>query len=178
MPLPDLVVSKGADVAGLLATADKDGDESHWYINFASAYEINLWYQVQPRTIAMGGYWDFQWVVGINPRLCQSLKQKRPGGTRGEEKERHGKFRTGVLMMDFPEMVPDLITTVIETNYDRKRRKTRWREPVHLMALFLLLVFVLGSVLVLVHGPVEGMWCPPMFHACAVRGRPWPESVR
>lgn len=191
-PLPEFIAAKGADVAGLLERAGRDGDEAHWYINFASAYEINLWYQIPPQRVAMGGYWDFTWVVGINPRLCQYLKTRRDDGVgtrtgckgwrellRGLwTKEKGTRVRTGVLMMDFPEQVPELITTVIEMNYDRKGKKTGWMQPVHFMAFFLLLVFLGGAILVLVHGPVDRMWCPQLLHACVLRDKPWSERLR
>ncbi|GAB7340440.1 hypothetical protein MBLNU457_6871t1 [Dothideomycetes sp. NU457] len=170
-PLPRFVADKGADVSGMLMRAARDPDPATWYVNFASAYQFNVWYQTPPKAVAMGGYWDFVWVEGLNPKLAGFLKTwkddeegkslvmrardwLRFGG--GDEKPNRGRRkRYGVVLMDFPEMVPDLIETLIQTNFVRNKRKTKVLQPVNLVALFLLLVFLAGALLLLIHGPAD-----------------------
>jgi len=190
-PLPRLVADKGADVSAMLMRAARDMDAGRWYVNFVSAYQFNFYYQTPPKAIAMGGWWDFVWVEGLNPRLEGFLKTWKDetegrslwkriqgslsaagnddGGSRGKRR------RFGVILMDFPDAVPDLISTVIESNFVKKKRKTKVCQPVHLMALFLLLVFVAGALLLLIHGPVDRRICPSFLHACVPRaaGSPW-----
>lgn len=104
--LPSLVQSKGGDVQRLLERAPRDPDASHWYMNFTSAYEFNLWYQLPPRTIAIGGYSGFRWEDGMNVRLRNYLRIHS------------GKHRFGIVAMDFPDAATDdLITTLIVSNF-------------------------------------------------------------
>ena len=173
-PLPDFVTNKGSDVSGMLKCAATDPEPSRWYVNFASAYQFNLYYQITPRQVAMGGYWDFTWVVGINPRLAQYIKthstnrSSRDGRLSMSTEKRKCRVRYGIVAMDFPEQVPDLIPAIIATNFpDKKKRKNSL--AVHLMALSLSLVFVAGVLLVGIHGPVDRLRCPPFLHACYPR---------
>ncbi|TKA83330.1 hypothetical protein B0A55_00612 [Friedmanniomyces simplex] len=106
--LPSLITKKGGDVAELLDHAAANTDTGHWYMNFTSAYEFNLWYQLPPREIAVGGYWGFRWEEGMNPRLREYLRGQK------------GKRRYGIVAMDFPESgADDLIAALIESNHDR-----------------------------------------------------------
>ncbi|KXT02872.1 hypothetical protein AC578_1819 [Pseudocercospora eumusae] len=105
-PLPSLIISKGGDVQRLLDRAPQDADDSHWYMNFTSAFEFNLWYQLTPRTIALGGYYAFRWEEGMNVRLRNYLRIHS------------GKHRFGIVAMDFPETgTDDLITSLIQSNF-------------------------------------------------------------
>jgi len=161
-PLPDFINRKGGDVARMLERASTDTDISRWYVNFVSAFEFNLYYRVQPREIAIGGYWDFRWVVGINPRLSQYLKTHF---------EKRKKVRYGIVIMDFPDQEPstDLVRNVIASNSGRRKKK-KMPDPVILMALLLFVIFMTGAVLRLVYGPAAPARCIPLFHACALRG--------
>lgn len=115
-PLPDVIARKGGDVSGMLKRADSDPDAGHWYLNFTSAFEINFLYQIQPREIAVGGYYFFRWNHGINIRLRQSL-QDTPG-----------QKRFGIVAMDFPEQGADnLIEALFMTNFNN--REVRSRRP-------------------------------------------------
>ncbi|KAM3419453.1 hypothetical protein BST61_g5379 [Cercospora zeina] len=106
LSLPSLITSKGGDVSGLLEKATSDSDLGHWYINFTSAFEFNLFYQLTPRAIAVGGYYGFRWEDGINPRLRNYLNM------------RPGKRRLGIVAMDFPQAgSEDLIPTIIRSNF-------------------------------------------------------------
>ncbi|PPJ60031.1 hypothetical protein CBER1_02672 [Cercospora berteroae] len=106
LSLPNLITSKGGDVSGLLEKATSDLDPDHWYINFTSAFEFNLYYQLTPRAIAIGGYYGFHWEEGINPRLRNYLNL------------RPGKRRLGVVAMDFPQAgSEDLIQKIIKSNF-------------------------------------------------------------
>ncbi|KAF7197242.1 1-phosphatidylinositol phosphodiesterase [Pseudocercospora fuligena] len=110
-PLPSLIISKGGDVQRLLDRAPQDADDSHWYMNFTSAFEFNLWYQLTPRTIALGGYYGFRWEEGMNVRLRNYLRIHS------------GKHRFGIVAMDFPETgTDDLITTLIQSNFKYRVR--------------------------------------------------------
>lgn len=109
--LPSLITKKGGDVSGLLDLAASDQDSDHWYINFTSAYEFNLYYQLTPREVATGGWWGFRWIDGINVRLREYLRESEAG-----------KRRFGVVAMDFPELgTEDLINALILSNFDAKR---------------------------------------------------------
>lgn len=106
-PLPDLITKKGGDVRELLNRAATDIDTAHWYINFSSSFEFNIYYQVPPREVAAGGWWAFRWVEGINIRL------------RGFLRDHKGKKRYGVIAMDFPEVsVDDLVAAIVKTNFE------------------------------------------------------------
>jgi len=196
-PLPQFVADKGADVSAMLMRAARDVDAGRWYINFASAYQFNVWYQTPPKAVAMGGYWDFAWVEGLNPKLAGFLKTWKDDevGKRfwtrarswlcigdGDEKRSRGRRkRYGVVLMDFPDAVPDLIDTLIMTNFVKKKRKTKMKmlQPVNLMALFLLLVFLAGALLLLIHGPADRRICRPAFMRGCIPGvgLPWQRGV-
>ncbi|SMR45467.1 unnamed protein product [Zymoseptoria tritici ST99CH_3D1] len=117
--LPSLITSKTTSVISLLDRAasdsdsdppshdDDDPDSAHWYINFASAFEINVWYQIPPRTIAVGGYYFLRWVDGVNARLRAWVEAK--GGGKG----------LGIVVMDFPESEGDLVEELILTNFEQ-----------------------------------------------------------
>lgn len=107
--LPDMITRKGGDVSELLVRASEDWDPAHWYINFTSAYEFNLYYQLSPREVAVGGYWAFQWKEGMNPRLNTWLLGHK------DENGRYARF--GIVAMDFPELgAEDLIMSLVKTN--------------------------------------------------------------
>ncbi|KAK5124744.1 hypothetical protein LTR85_001457 [Meristemomyces frigidus] len=110
--LPSLILKKGGDVAELLDRAATDLDPGgHWYINFASAYEFNLYYQLTPREIALGGWSRFRWEPGMNVRLRNYLR------------EHSGKRRFGIIAMDFPESgADDLIEALIRSNLEPKTK--------------------------------------------------------
>jgi 1-phosphatidylinositol phosphodiesterase len=127
--LPSLIVTKGGDVAELLNRAAADPEDSHWYINFTSAYEFNLLYQLPPREVAIGGYWAFRWEPGMNPRLRNYLF------------EHEGKRRYGIVAMDFPERgTDDLIEGLIASNFGRKDKVSRlsWMLLLDILVLLLL----------------------------------------
>ncbi|KAI5369565.1 Putative phosphatidylinositol-specific phospholipase C, X domain-containing protein [Septoria linicola] len=132
MPLPKLIASKGGDVSGLLEKAYNDADPYHWYINFTSAYEFNLYYQLTPRAIAIGGYYTFHWEDGMNLRLRNYLRM------------RPGRRRLGIVAMDFPESgSEDLIELIIRSNFAAKEEW--WRMSLILILTVLaLLVFTQG----------------------------------
>lgn len=133
--LPGLVAEKGGDVAGLLNRAADDLDIHHWYINFTSAYELNFYYQISPKEIALGGYWGFKWEVGMNVRLRNFLDEKT-----GRRR------RYGIVAMDFPEAgVEDLILQVIMSNFEQKL-SALW----DILCFWLPLVMVLATVIALV----------------------------
>ncbi|EME49497.1 hypothetical protein DOTSEDRAFT_40688 [Dothistroma septosporum NZE10] len=111
--LPSLIAIKGGDVSGLLDRASKDVDSAHWYINFTSAYEFNFYYQLTPRAIATGGYYQFRWVEGINVRLHNWIRT------------RAGRQHFGIVAMDFPEAGgTDLIVELIKSNFKRHKEPT------------------------------------------------------
>lgn len=125
--LPALIATKGGDVSGLLDRASKDSDDSHWYLNFTSAFEFNLYYQLPPRQVAVGGYYRFSFYDGMNPRLRTYLRQRK------------GKNRFGIIAMDFPEIgTDDLIATIIKSNYGPRQKIWIWQ----LVALLLMFAFV------------------------------------
>ena len=160
VPLPDFVDKKGGDVSFMLNKAVTDTSPDRWYINFVSAFEINFYYQVSPREVALGGWWNFQWITGLNPRLAVYLK---------EHATRKRKQRYGIIAMDFPEQgSDDLIKSVIRSNFADK--KTSLLHPITWVIILLVLIYVAGLVLLFVHGRVERPWCPPWLHACALQG--------
>ena len=106
--LPSVIAKKGGNIAELLDRASSDNAAHNWYINFTSAFEINVLYQIPPREIAVGGWWLFRWKHGVNPRLRQTLKQAQ-----GQRR------RLGVVAMDFPEQgAEDLVSALYMTNFD------------------------------------------------------------
>ncbi|KAK3058492.1 hypothetical protein LTR09_000056 [Extremus antarcticus] len=113
-PLPSLIEGKGADIAELLVLAEKCKDPGHWFINFTSAFEFNLRYQIPPHPIAVGGRWWGEWVEGVNVRLRAWLWER-------EERREKGKGRLGIVAMDFPEQGSvDLIQALVWTNFERE----------------------------------------------------------
>lgn len=160
LALPDFVERKAADVVGMLELAAGDGRMRRWYINFASAYQFNLYFQSSPHDVAVGGWWYYRWVEGVNRRLAEWLKEKKGA-----------KRRYGIVAMDYPtKPEAELAGLLVATNFatDEAKVKVSSRAVV-MMALVLLAIFVAGTLLVLIHGPAEGHWCPPFLHACAVR---------
>ncbi|GAB7365748.1 hypothetical protein MBLNU230_g7083t1 [Neophaeotheca triangularis] len=131
--LPSMILKKGGDVAGLLKMASTDVLPAHWYINFTSAYEINIWHQLTPREIAVGDWWGFKWEEGINVRLRNSL-QRQPG-----------RRRYGIIAMDYPELgSDDLVTTVIKANFGEK---SDWCETLlFVLPLLILITFLVVGV--------------------------------
>jgi 1-phosphatidylinositol phosphodiesterase len=146
--LPTLIARKGGDVAELLDLAATTHDRSdpysasHWFINFTSAFEFNLYYQITPREIAAGAYWAFRWEDGMNVRLRAYLDShaddRRAGG-------QSTKRRFGIVAMDFPEAgAKDLVMSVVLTNFEqREAKKWRWRQWMLLWVLVALLVVCL-----------------------------------
>jgi 1-phosphatidylinositol phosphodiesterase len=138
LSLPSLITAKGGDVSGLLERADRDPDPSHWYLNFTSAYEFNLFYQLTPRAIAVGGYYGFQWVDGMNARLREYIRLHP------------GRRRWGIVAMDFPETgAEDLIEALILTNFQPQHQ--RWK----ILVLILLALVWLAGVIIVQVPPVE-----------------------
>ncbi|KAF2207893.1 hypothetical protein CERZMDRAFT_50224 [Cercospora zeae-maydis SCOH1-5] len=130
LSLPSLITSKGGDVSGLLEKATSDADLGHWYINFTSAFEFNVFYQLTPRAIAIGGYYGFHWEDGINPRLRNYLNM------------RPGRRRLGIVAMDFPQAgSEDLIPTIIRSNFATQKPDLRKLASALLVLVALLAVF-------------------------------------
>ncbi|KAF2774148.1 PLC-like phosphodiesterase, partial [Teratosphaeria nubilosa] len=127
--LPNLITTKGGDVAELLNRAAADPDKGHWYINFTSAYEFNLYYQLPPREVAIGGWWAFHWEEGMNPRI------------RGYLEQHLGRRRYGIVAMDFPEKgADDLIERLIMSNYKSGESESRTMLQLLMMTVFLILL--------------------------------------
>ncbi|KAK5170507.1 uncharacterized protein LTR77_005095 [Saxophila tyrrhenica] len=125
--LPDLIRKKGGAISELLTMASKDPDPWHWYVNFTSAYELSLRYQIPPRPIAAGGWWGFRWEEGVNVRLRGWLEQKRRG-------------RFGIVAMDFPEVDGgELVEALVKTNFRRDERLDRERMRWLVMGVVVLL---------------------------------------
>lgn len=132
MSLPSLIASKGGDVSGLLQKAYDDPDPCHWYMNFTSAYEFNLYYQLTPRAIAIGGYYGFRWEEGMNPRLSNYLRIHP------------GQRRLGIIAMDFPDNgSEDLIQLIIQSNF--KAHKTSWKVVLALIVITLMVALLFAS---------------------------------
>ncbi|KAF4554862.1 Hypothetical protein D9617_3g019310 [Elsinoe fawcettii] len=157
--LPDFVERKAADVMGMLDLAAGDKDLGRWYINFVSGYEFNLYYQASPHDVAVGGWWYYRFVEGMNRRLGEWLREKKGR-----------KSRYGIVAMDYPQKPEtELVGALVATNFEGRAEKMRVStRAVVAMALVLLLIFVSGTLLVIIHGPAEGHWCPPFLHACAL----------
>ncbi|KAK4952531.1 hypothetical protein LTR10_009337 [Elasticomyces elasticus] len=155
--LPALIARKGGDVVELLEHAAANIDSGHWYINFTSAYEFNLWYQLPPREIAVGGYWAFKWEEGINPRLSGYLQQHK------------GQRRYGIVPMDFPESgADDLITALIESNYKHVPSNASW-----VWRTLLVVVFILAATAAFVYAT-----CDRRTAACMLSGGHFNKSWR
>ena len=133
-PLPEVIARKGSNIAGLMSLADNDPDKARWYLNFTSAFEINVLYQIPPRAIAIGGWWFFRWQPGINVRLRQELRVLE-----------NRKRRFGVVAMDFPEQgADDLVAALYMTNFSPDPAYTwRWRILLLATAVALLIFLVL-----------------------------------
>ncbi|KAI5210341.1 hypothetical protein AUEXF2481DRAFT_35068 [Aureobasidium subglaciale EXF-2481] len=163
--LPGLVAKKGGDVASMLMRASRDTEPWHWYINFSSAFEFNVYHQIPPKDIAIGGYSVFRWVEGINLRLCNFLKQRL-----GDVDEPQ---RFGVVVMDFVEQPSsDLVKTVIEANFvvPMKRRggtAGRRMETVGLVLLMLLVLLAYAMFEWHRSDQAGGQWCPKFLQACS-----------
>lgn len=165
--LPNLIAKKGGDVASMLMRASRDTEPWHWYINFSSAYEFNVYYQIPPKDIAVGGYSVFRWVEGINLRLCNFLKARLADVDEPQ--------RFGVVVMDFVEKpAVDLVKTVVEANFvvPMKRRGGMAGRKMETVVLGLVMILVLLAwALFEWHSgrsdQVDGPWCPMFLHACA-----------
>ena len=166
--LPNLIAKKGGDVASMLMRASRDTEPWHWYINFSSAYEFNVYYQIPPKDIAVGGYSVFRWVEGINLRLCNFLKARLADVDEPQ--------RFGVVVMDFVEKpATDLVKTVIEANFvvPMKRRggMAGRKMETAVLGLVMLLVLVAWALFEWHSGrfdQVDGRWCPMFLHACSL----------
>ena len=145
--LPTLIARKGGDVSELLDLAATTHDRSdpysasQWFINFTSAFEFNLYYQITPREIAAGAYWAFRWEDGMNVRLRAYLDahtdDRRAGG-------QSTKRRFGIVAMDFPEAgAKDLVMSVVMTNFEQHESK-KWRSWVWWLFVALMLCLLLG----------------------------------
>ncbi len=98
------------------------------YMNFTSAYELNFYYQLQARQIAVGGYYRLQWQDGINSRLRATLLEMEGR-----------KERLGIVAMDFPELgADDLIPALIQSNFDIAEPRKSCLRLVCLVGLILL----------------------------------------
>ncbi|WPH02569.1 PLC-like phosphodiesterase [Acrodontium crateriforme] len=112
--LPTLILKKGSDVVTMLEQTLSNPDPNHWFLNFTSTYEFNLFHQITPWQVAVGGYWNFHWQDGINSRIAMAL-----GTGVGEQ-------RLGILIMDFPDKgVEGLIETVFRSNFGYRRDTSR-----------------------------------------------------
>lgn len=133
--LPDFIAMKGGNVSELMRLAAASADPDHWFINFTSAFQLNLYYQFPPRKIAVGGWHFFRWQDGINVRLRGSLAD-----TEGE------KRHFGIFAMDFPEQgAPDLIATLINTNFDLSGETWWWDVPGYCILLLVLAMLLYGA---------------------------------
>ncbi|CAC9893392.1 unnamed protein product [Aureobasidium pullulans] len=165
--LPSLVAKKGGDVASMLMRASRDTEPWHWYINFSSAFEFNIYHQIPPKDIAIGGYSVFRWVEGINLRLCNFLKQRL-----GDADEPQ---RFGVVVMDFVEGPRvDLVKTVIEANFvvpGKRRGGMAGRSGETLVLGLVMCLVLLGWALFEWSrlDAVDSRWCPMFMHACSVQ---------
>ena len=132
LSLPSLIARKGGDVSELLDWASKsynpDPDQrqqQQWFINFTSAFEFNLYYQITPREIAAGAYWAFRWEDGMNARLRTYLDSHTDDD---DDDGSSTKKRYGIIAMDFPEAgAKDLVMTVLRTNFEIREKKGGWR---------------------------------------------------
>jgi 1-phosphatidylinositol phosphodiesterase len=126
--LPSLVKRKCNNIFQLLASASRNNDQDHWYLNFTSAYELNFRYQIPPHQIAVGSYWGIRWIDGVNVLLRAHLHQFGPA-----------KHRLGILAMDFPEQGSyDLVAALVSTNFEQKEELQTNLVQVCLISLVLL----------------------------------------
>lgn len=136
--LPAVVAQKGRDVVNLLNHAAANTEKDHWFINFTSAYEFNLWYQLTPKEIAVGGWWGFKWEAGMNARLRGYLTQQTE------------IRRYGIVTMDFPESGADgLIEALVRLNFKQKPRSLGSFWLIVSMAMFV--VLLLAALMLLLH---------------------------
>lgn len=141
LSLPSLIARKGGDVSELLDLAsrsynpDQDSRQQqhqHWFINFTSAFEFNLYYQITPREIAAGAYWAFRWEDGMNARLRAYLDSHADDddddGDDEDDSPTTCRKRYGIIAMDFPEAgTRDLIMAVVRANFPvLKKEKNAW----------------------------------------------------
>ena len=137
-PLPSLITKKGGDVSELLDRAAADTDPEHWYVNFTSGFEFNLYYQLSPREVALGGWWAFRWEDGMNLRLSNYLKAHQ------------GKKRYGIVTMDFPEAgAENLITNVIRSNFQSEA--VSWEQALFFMPLLIFCILVAAALWIRAH---------------------------
>jgi 1-phosphatidylinositol phosphodiesterase len=158
LSLPALITAKGLDVSELLQTASSSPNDSHWFLNFTSAFEFNLYYQITPREIAAGAYWAFRWEEGMNVRLAAWLEAQRDDCV---ALGKSAKRRYGIVAMDFPEAgARDLVMSVVRTNFEKKggkrRKGKRW------LGWWLVNAVLLVGVLILMFGwtAVGRGFCP------------------
>ncbi|KAM0720116.1 hypothetical protein Q7P37_004252 [Cladosporium fusiforme] len=178
--LPSLIARKGGDVAELLdlactsAEQPRPGEANRWFINFTSAFEFNLYYQITPREIAAGAYWAFRWEDGMNVRLRGYLAAHAdaprvlPG--RGGGGRKTTRRRYGIIAMDFPEAgAKDLVMAVVMANFEQRGAK-RWPfwGMVVLLAMLALFLVLMVSVLCSWDQHTEA-WCVPILHTCHLR---------
>lgn len=161
LPLPKMITQKSGDISLLLKRSVADSDSSHWYLNFASAFEFNLYYQIPPREVAAGGYWAFRWVTGINERLQTYLAV-----------EAKGRNRYGIVIMDYPEHPgPDLVKYIIQSNFG-KRTAISWIALLVAVAvamlLLLLMLLALPIHVVCLRTTVQGSECRSLLYACGM----------
>lgn len=130
--LPSLIARKGGDVAELLdvasTSAEQTPEANRWFINFTSAFEFNLYYQITPREIAAGAYWAFRWEEGMNVRLRGYLAAHAEEGrvVPGRGVGKTTRRRYGIIAMDFPEAgAKDLVMAVVRANFEQRGAK-RW----------------------------------------------------
>ncbi len=149
--LPTLIQRKGGNVAQLLQMANRDSEKNNCYINFTSAYELAVLYQIPPHSVAVGAYWGFKWESGMNIRLRGYLQEA------GKEQHRYGIIVMGIVNLsaarsladhplckssDFPEQgSEDLIKALILTNF---HRKSSWVAPIELLASLLFCIALLS----------------------------------
>ena len=173
--LPTLIARKGGDVSELLDLAATTHDRSdpysasQWFINFTSAFEFNLYYQITPREIAAGAYWAFRWEDGMNVRLRTYLDAKTDDRRAGGQTT---KRRYGIVAMDFPEAgAKDLVMGVVMANFEQRAPK-RWRQSCMLLRLSFLvpaaciLVTILLWAVTLKYGYIERRFCPIPLSGC------------
>lgn len=141
LPLPSLITQKGLLVSRTLAlAASPAAPPEHWFVNFTSAFEFNLYYQIPPREIAAGAYWGFRWEEGVNARLGAWLDGRREeleggAGVRG---------RLGVVVMDFPEKGDGgLVGKVLGANFGGRKAVGYGRVWVGFVGFVVVLVLVL-----------------------------------
>ena len=138
LSLPTLIAKKGGDVSELLdlaATTHSRDDGgaatgTQWFINFTSAFEFNLYYQITPREIAAGAYWAFRWEDGMNARLRAYLDAHTDDDCEDEHNDKcTSRSRFGIIAMDFPEAgAKDLVMAVVRTNFKKSEAKKWWRS--------------------------------------------------